>query len=283
MSSGLRPNLFILGAPRCGTTAMWTFLGAHPEIFAPWFKEPGYFIPGERRPGAKTREEYLGLFADAGQERWLLEGSTYYLSTPAAPALIREFSPEARAIVMVNPADQISSHYDFRRFYLEEPHDIRSALEGPDAEQRYVRYARYGEQLERVLEVFPRTAVHIVVYDDFLTDNEAEYRRVLEFLDVHTGFTPSLDRVGPSLSGYRSYGLQRLLFSDQGTVRAASRVLVPRSLRRTAWQTAHRLNRRRGRSRLEPELAGLVWRRLERDVERLSALLDRDLVALWRP
>jgi len=38
-----KPNFFIVGAPKCGTTALHTYLGQHPDIFVSEPKEPNYF------------------------------------------------------------------------------------------------------------------------------------------------------------------------------------------------------------------------------------------------
>ena len=37
------PDFFIVGAPKCGTTAMFYYLKQHPEIFMPEQKEPRFF------------------------------------------------------------------------------------------------------------------------------------------------------------------------------------------------------------------------------------------------
>lgn len=41
-----RPNLFLVGAMKCGTTSLHNYLAEHPQIFMtkdPW-KEPAYFV-----------------------------------------------------------------------------------------------------------------------------------------------------------------------------------------------------------------------------------------------
>ena len=38
-----KPNLFIVGAPKCGTTFLYHYLKQHPEIYFPDFKEPHFF------------------------------------------------------------------------------------------------------------------------------------------------------------------------------------------------------------------------------------------------
>ena len=40
----IKPNFFIVGAPKSGTTSLFHYLEQHPEIFIPSIKEPRYFI-----------------------------------------------------------------------------------------------------------------------------------------------------------------------------------------------------------------------------------------------
>jgi len=39
----LQPSFFIVGAPKCGTTALCKYLDQHPDIFIPKLKELHYF------------------------------------------------------------------------------------------------------------------------------------------------------------------------------------------------------------------------------------------------
>ncbi len=254
---------------------MFRFLGAHPEIFPSRVKEAYYFMPANKR----SLEDYLSLFAEATDERWLLDGSPLYLLSADTPHLIREFSPESRAIVMVrNPVDLIRSQHTLNRLQQRERNDLPTALEATDL---YWDVARCGQQLERLLAVFPREDVHIVVHDDFLADNAAEYRRVLEFLDIDPGFAPRFSTVNPSREA-RMDAVQRTLWRDGGAARVAARLVLPPRVREKGWRAISRLNaHRRPRPPLDDDLAESIRRRLEPDVELLSNLLDRDLVSLW--
>src|SRR5690242_7658624 len=65
--TGMKPGLFIVGAPKCGTTAWVKYLGEHAQIAFSKIKEPHYFaldLPGFRE--VETQREYEALFsADA--------------------------------------------------------------------------------------------------------------------------------------------------------------------------------------------------------------------------
>jgi hypothetical protein len=74
-----RPDFFIVGAPKCGTTALCSYLREHPDIFMPLWKEPHYFGTDLRRSQPVDLETYLSYFAEAGEQLRVGEASTSYL------------------------------------------------------------------------------------------------------------------------------------------------------------------------------------------------------------
>ena len=76
--AGLRPNLFLVGSMKAGTSYLSGLLGAHPSVFMGFPKEC-HFVdgrvlrrvwPSARRQGYwRSAERYLGLFAAAGGRR----------------------------------------------------------------------------------------------------------------------------------------------------------------------------------------------------------------------
>jgi len=117
------PDFFLVGAPKCGTTALYAMLGAHPEIFVSPIKEPDFFAADIRaavlggrvsRPGEFVEDwsEYLALFSGAAPSQRLGEGSVCYLASGVAAAAIHERCPEARILMVLrDPADRLFSHY----------------------------------------------------------------------------------------------------------------------------------------------------------------------------
>lgn len=93
-----KPNLFILGAPKCGTTSLMDWLGQHPTIYASPYKEPHFFYSPYSPP--LSLKEYASLFARVEtSHEYLAEGSTWYLFSWIAVQRILEFNPEARFIL----------------------------------------------------------------------------------------------------------------------------------------------------------------------------------------
>lgn len=208
----VRPNLFLIGAPKCGTTSLCTYLGAHPSIFVCDPKEPG-FTSGAGRVDANgevvySLERYLALFADAERIPWRCDASTDVFGNDGAIDRIEAMcSGTARYIVMLrNPVDMVVSLFreecfsmneDQRRFEcawrLQEARAagrcIPARCISPDKLQ-YRRIAQLGTHLEQLLARIPRTRVCVVLLDDLRVAPRSAYLRVLTFLGL-----PDDDRV----------------------------------------------------------------------------------------
>src|SRR6476661_1903979 len=91
-----RPDFFIVGAPKCGTTAMNDYLRQHPQIFMPERKDISYFGMDLKfeRPRI-SGEEYLSLFRGANGALRVGESSVWYLYSRTSAQEIKSFSPAA--------------------------------------------------------------------------------------------------------------------------------------------------------------------------------------------
>jgi hypothetical protein len=289
------PDFFIVGAPKSGTTALFSYLKTHPEVFMSTTKEPHFFagdIRGRRRRVA-TWQEYLECFAGVRGEKRIGEASTSYLRSQTAPCALRATVPAARIIIMVrNPVDIMYASYSENVFdALEDSPDFESALtidEGralrslpglreedePTGCFGYREQARLAPQVKRYLDLFGPDKVHIVVFDDFATDTLRLYRGVLRFLDVDDTIHP---RQLPVIHGnrrVRSRALQKLAMRPP----QALRTLLPRSLGRLLRRYASRVNVAfEPRAPMRPDLRRRLQRDVAAEVEELGNLLGRDL------
>ncbi|MCP4662264.1 MAG: sulfotransferase domain-containing protein, partial [bacterium] len=144
-----RPDFFIVGAPKCGTTALYHYLSEHPQVFLPEFKEPHFFAEDLSTPDhICSEQEYLELFLPAGDEhRAVGEGSVWYLFSSTAARRIREFAPEAKVIVMFrSPVEMfVSLHNQMMASLYEEERDPERAWALQEARRR-------GEHLGELCE-----------------------------------------------------------------------------------------------------------------------------------
>ena len=197
------PNFLIVGAPKCGTTALYEYLRPHPRIFMPEIKEPHYFAKDlGTYPRIKTLDDYRALFTGvADQHLRVGEASVYYLRSSVAAANIHEFNPDAKIIAMFrNPVDMVHSLHSQLLYWSEENEpDFETAWrlqerrrQGLDLPARsrgafllqYAEVGQFGTQVQRVLARFPREQVKLIMYDDFTASPQTVYDEVLTFLDV---------------------------------------------------------------------------------------------------
>src|SRR5438093_448879 len=117
-----RPDFFIVGAPKCGTTAMYAYLRQHPQIFMPFHKEPLFFGSDlTTRYGRMSLEEYLALFADASRGQRIGEASAWYLYSATAAAEIKAFAPDAQIVVMLrDPVEVMRAQHSQLLFNMQE-------------------------------------------------------------------------------------------------------------------------------------------------------------------
>ena len=223
------PNFFIVGAPKCGTTSLARYLESHPQIFVTKPKEPSYFARslltdwGARRSAAYQSDwdSYLQLFQPASDKQVRRgEATTRYLRCEAALREIKTSCPEARLIAMLrDPVAMVESWHAQKLWEKQETEPVlerawrleESRRRGENLPARlkatdalfYSQVARLGSQVERLLEIFPREQVHLVLLDDLHRDPLQVYRGALQFLGVpyddRTDFAvhnpaPKLDR-----------------------------------------------------------------------------------------
>ncbi|HEX6655384.1 MAG TPA: sulfotransferase [Candidatus Limnocylindria bacterium] len=298
------PNLFIVGAPRCGTTSMYSYLRQHPDVYMPEEKEPRFFCsdldsgtPMDATFFIRSWDEYLALFRDASDQRYVGEGCIFNLFSEVAAQRIHEASPSAKVIIMLRePAVQMFSFHAVRRGNGTEDLGFAEAL-AAEAERRegrrlprlarnlkmyqYRAVASYAGQVARYFDAFGRENVHVIIHEEFARDVPGAFARTLQFL----GLPPAAIEfdVENAHRANRSQRLARALHDP--VVRQRGRRLIPNFLRPWAGAARQRLTgwnlRPAMRGQLDPALRAQLRRELAPDVERLGQLLGRDLSALW--
>jgi hypothetical protein len=287
-----RPNFFIVGAPRCGTTAMYEYLRRHPQVFMPYRKEPVYFGSDlAKRPPYLDEASYLALFDPADDAKAIGEATVWYLYSQTAPAEIKALAPDARIIIMLrNPIDMIHSlhrHWlwsanedlaDFGDALAAEPEREAGRRVPDNMEQpiglRYRWLGKYTPHVQRYLESFGPERVLVLIHDDLAVDGRAIGRRTLDFLGVDTDYDAPFEVVNQNKRA-RSPRLQRLSRSKR-FVRLASK--LPPRLFHLLWRGLQRANiRPESRSPVGPELRRQLAAEFAPDVAALGRLLRRDL------
>jgi hypothetical protein len=279
------PNFFIVGAAKSGTTALYVYLREHPDIFMPAMKEPNFFvddIPGIRRP-IQTLSEYVALFAPANDAKKIGEASTLYFVSKSAPFNIKTFAQHAQIIIMLrNPMDKMYARFSEARLANREHHKtFQAALEaekqqGPSAGLGYWESARYVEKVRRYFEMFGRSNVHVIIYDDFVRNTKETYEETLHFLEVKSDNRIKFPIVN-SNRRVRNMALQEVV-CQPSTLLKRSASFLPRRVKRHIRAVVDRVNLvYEPRALMDSELRSRLQGAFEHEIKALGTLLHRDL------
>jgi hypothetical protein len=286
------PDFYLVGAPKCGTTALYDFLRQHPQIFLPQEKELLFFASDLSYPSRLSEDEFLAHFGEARDELRIGTSHTAYLQSRRSAHEIAERRPDADIIVMLrNPVEMVHSwHSELLYETIEDIEDFEDALDAEPYRRRgeriprharnsyveslfYTDVASFAEQVARYLDVFGRSHVHVILHDDLRSDPHATYRDTLAFLGVDASFEPEFGVLNPN-KAVRSRRLQRVYFGTDARGHRLVRNLVPRPVR----QRLLALNARpAAREEMDPRVRLRLAATFREDVSRLGELLGRDL------
>ncbi len=235
--------IFIVGAPRCGTTTLAAYLKEHPRICYPLVKEPHFFLQHDTRGmdaaalQSLVEREYLGRYyaqCDASRETGV-DGSVSYLYAPEhlVPAL--SLWPDAKFVIALrDPMTMLPSLHGRLRYTGDETietfEEAWAAI--PDRiagrriprsclEPRWLRYdeaGKFGTYVERFFTIIGRERCFISLFDDLVADPARHYRALCQFAGIEpfegTDFSPRRES-----RGFRHGWLQRLLKRPPGFAR----------------------------------------------------------------
>lgn len=187
-----KPNLFIIGAMKSGTTSLHNYLNYHPDIFMCEPKEPEYFV--EELNYSKGEDWYLSQFASAGRAKYIGESSTGYTKLPVykgVPEKIKAFNPDAKFIyIMRDPIERIISHYWYSVSTTAMNYDGYSKLETRDMvtavaeDPEYIPYSDYATQLSPYLNEFGSESIYALTFEDLVDNMEKEVGGIFKWLGL---------------------------------------------------------------------------------------------------
>lgn len=197
-----KPDFFIVGAPKCGTTSLYYYLSQHENIFLP--PKERYFFGSDFTflNGKPSLTHYQSFFKNAQQNQLVGEASVWYLFSKKAAEEIKVYNPNSKIIIMLRqPTDMIYSLHQHQLFNgnenitdfsvalkiqieREKGNQIPKQLGCPIEGLQYKQVGKYYEQVKRYFNVFGKENVHIIWFDDFKNSVKTEYEKGCAFLGI---------------------------------------------------------------------------------------------------
>lgn len=295
-----KPFFIVIGAPKCGTTALAEAAASHPDVFLSKPKEPHFF---DAHFGKGLDGFMRDHFAGSRPAHALGEATPSYLALPWVPQRIAATLPNARLIaVLRNPVERaFSSWWMFHARGMDrlafadaiaenekrlEENPLRDdeasrqawslhvdalASGKPIRIRTYLDSGYYARQLQRYFASFAREQVLVLFSDELRSDDEDVLRRVWRHIGVGDGaFSAHIAPANEAIGG----GAARLLRLLQASGAMRLRGLMPESVRAGLKRF---LSRRGDRPRLDEKLRLRLVAHFSPHVCELERLLEVDL------
>lgn len=291
-----KPNFFIVGAAKAGTTSLYNYLKQNNQIFFPEIKEPHFFFKEvqlnsfrddfkirtnkkENKHQAFITEEqvYLDIYKDVSDEVAIGDASASYLYSKVAPQEIFEFNNQSKILIILRqPIERAFSHYlmnlrmgfakgSFKSEFIE---DVEKKEKGWGISHLYLELGLYFEQVKRYLEVFPKNQVKLIRHEDLKNNTSQVLSDIDKFLGVKNNFTYKVNETYNSAALPRSKGTIRLIRNLN------LRKLLPHSLIKLGKKT---LYTSKGLPKLSNEDRSALMQYFYQDIKKLEKLIDIDL------
>ncbi|MGF1590850.1 MAG: sulfotransferase [Pleurocapsa sp.] len=304
----MKPNLFIVGQPKSGTTALHQFLGQHPEIYMSSIKEPHFFcadfhLESDRTYGKqrffdyRNESAYLQLFNKARNVKIAGESSTNYLYSQVAAEKIHNFHPDAKIIMILREPAQFlySLHSHYVKFTEENEPDFLTALalESDRRQEKslsprvtspsYVYYSQrvqYYQQVKRYRDRFSPNQIKVIIFEEFQSENERIFREILKFLAVESNFKPEYEAVNVNKE-VKFKAINNLV--NTPLVKSISKNLLSQEfndfvrdkiVEKLLWHQAPK-------AKMPEEIKVQLMQQYQPEVIKISELLGIDLVTKW--
>ena len=273
------PNIFIIGAAKCGTTSLHHYLDQHPDISMSSDKEPGVF---SRPLWIDRRDGYADILDCDAPYRG--ESSTSYTRYPVegdAAAAIHAAAPDAKLIYLVrDPIERAVSDYVHHVALGHEQRSLDEALRDyTDPQNFYVTSSRYAFQIGRYLEHFPASSLLILDQADLLKKRAETMREVFAFIGVDPGFhSPEFDVELLKRGDYFQHGSTAWRLRESRVGQLFRR--LPLGPRLRVARMARRVLPTESRPTLDPALEAELAQFLMPEVEQIRAISGKPLESL---
>ena len=223
----MKPNLFVAGVPKAGTTSLFHYLALHPDVFPSSRKEPGFFHPFKIKDMGANLEAYKKFFAGYSGQKYAIEATPgYFYGGKETATAINKYSSKSKIIMVLrNPVERLFSFYKYKKSlghidgnlnfesYIDECKKQAGSIE----KETYDFWAMIGGKYAKLLlewhDVFGERML-VRFFDDMVKDEPKFIEEICNWLDLDKKqIDDGKTKVQNKSMIYRSKALQRIATS----------------------------------------------------------------------
>ena len=218
-------DLIVIGAQKCGTTALYRYLSEHPDIEMPTTKELNYFTSiGTQQPSFETYRSLFPKRIGRNQQFSSVDISpSYLLDAPTAAKNIQHLFPSAKLVVVLRePVKRaISSWFMYKKYYQTQPNwyfeanwvanstnrnlettprsstfgnnfvadieeEIKVLESGGRIEYPIVEFGHYKDQLKHYFSLFGSDEIKILESEELKNSTQACLNQITDWIGLNT-------------------------------------------------------------------------------------------------
>lgn len=269
----MQPNFIIVGGKKCGTTSIASILRGHPDVFVPELKEVHFFDYESKV--ARGIPYYETFFADATNEKVIMDVSPNYMYVGNVPERIKTLTPDVKLIFFLrNPVNRAYSHYWDHVRRQAEPLDFENALERKNS---YIEKSLYHKHLIRFFSVFDKNDILLLKSEEFFDSPQSCLEKLAAFLEISPRAFKEI-RMKENYSRLpRSASLEKFFLSSGPVIRTI-RKLTPAGIKKSIKTLDEKLNMKKFKP--SPMSAGtkeMLMKKFASDINELEKLSSLDL------
>ncbi len=230
------PNVIIAGAPKCGNTSLYRYLGDHRQVCSSSIRETRYFM--DRSSPLINRETNYWIDGMAGYETFfthcgshdgakiVLESTPDYLYQEISLSVFSGLRYKPRLIfILRKPSERVFSLFNiakhrfsaFKRQFTFSEFVERILAKNSRFYEKYPIHAdavdksKYAVYLRRWFSMYDRTRINVLLFEDMIKDPEGFMKNIAADLDIDPHFYSGYDyRVHNKTRPVRSYYLEKI-------------------------------------------------------------------------
>lgn len=188
----LFPNLIVGGAPKCGTSSLYFWLCAHPEVFGSPKKETSFYADKVNKFNKSANvhehkeEDYLKYFKGSAGAKIRFEATAHYLYEETALKTFSEApNPPKTIFLFREPSKQMYSHYKMEKFRTKTKNlPLHEYMRLPSI----AKLSDYANYLKKWVHHMPEGSVRIWAFEDLMTNKVQVMKEIAEYLGIDPDF-----------------------------------------------------------------------------------------------
>ena len=245
------PNFLIIGASKCGTTALYHYLKQHPEISFSSLKEPKYFSSintefphngvgdiSVDKHAIRSLEEYKRLFSSIENKR-VGEASpdTIYFHNTTTHQIKKDLGDIPIIIMLREPVKRAFSAFMYLKRDSRENLNFREGLFAETERLKnnwdfiwgYKRCGMYYDQVKAFMDNFSN--VKVVLQENLKNEPFTVLKDIYSFLAVDTTFQTNVS-ISYNESGIPNNPLSKFLLSRNNIISTGTREIMKKVIPR---------------------------------------------------